>query len=131
MNRVRYTINGATFETLEGFYDALDHELLLGESWGHNLDALDDVLAGAFGAVPAKFTLVWRDADVSRQRLGYAETVRQLCHRLARCEETNVLPVAQQLRAALRHEGSTVFDWILDIIHAHPNVELVLEPVSP
>lgn len=55
--------------------------------------------------------------------------------RLDRCYPTNRERVAAELEAAKRHEGATVFDWLVEVIRDHgPNgseaedgVELVLE----
>jgi hypothetical protein len=72
--------------------------------------------------------------EVSRQRLGYAETVRQLELKLQRCHPTNRESVAADLAWAQTHTGPTVFDWLLEIIRVHgpggeeaeDGVELVL-----
>ena len=78
--------------------------------------------------------LVWNNSEVSRQRLGYPETVRQLELRLTRCHPSNREYVAQELEEAKMQKGSTVFDWLVEIIRVHgaggaegeDNVELIL-----
>jgi Barstar (barnase inhibitor) len=55
--------------------------LIPGAKWGHNLDAFNDILRGGFGTLEGGFILRWKNSTVSRERLGYPETVRQLDRR--------------------------------------------------
>jgi RNAse (barnase) inhibitor barstar len=134
MGTAVYEIDGRTFSTLEEFYAVLDRVLLPGASWGHNLDAFNDVLRGGFGTPDGGFVLRWVNADESRERLGYPETVRQLKRRLERCHPSNRAAVAADLARAEAGTGPTVFDWLVEIIRDHgpggreseDGVELVL-----
>jgi RNAse (barnase) inhibitor barstar len=114
-----YEIDGTRFSTLEEFYEEVSRVLIPGASWGHNLDAFNDILRGGFGTPEEGFVLTWKNSDVSSRRLGYPETVRQLELRLARCHPSNREHVAQDLEAAKREEGATVFDWLVEIIRVH------------
>ena len=67
---MRYIIEGGHVETLAGLWDELDRVMLHGIEWGHNLDAFNDVLRGGFGTPPEGFELIWRNHDLSRQKLG-------------------------------------------------------------
>ncbi len=128
MGRRVYVIDGATFSTLEGFYDQVSRVLIPGAYWGRNLDAFDDVLDGGFGTPDEGFVLVWRNSDLSRERLGYPETLRQFELLLWGCHPSNVPILAERLRAAKRGTGPTVFDWLVDIIRTdHEGVEVRLE----
>jgi len=81
------------------------------------------------------FVLIWRNHELSRERLGYKETVRQLRHRLERCHPSNIPHAQEELTVAEKNEGPTVFDWLIEIIHEHcpggqeaeDNIMLVLE----
>jgi RNAse (barnase) inhibitor barstar len=73
-----YEIDGTRFSTLEEFYEEVSRVLIPGAYWGRNLDAFNDILRGGFGTREEGFVLVWKNSDLSRQRLGYPETVRQL-----------------------------------------------------
>jgi hypothetical protein len=84
-----------------------------------NLDAFNDILRGGFGTPDSGFTLVWRNHDLSRERLGYPETVRQLERRLERCHPANRGEVRAELAEARCERGPTVFDWLLEIIRIH------------
>jgi RNAse (barnase) inhibitor barstar len=129
-----YEIDGARFSTLKGFYDEISRALIPGADWGHNLDAFNDILRGGFGTPEGGFVLRWVNSDVSRQRLGYPETVRQLERRLQRCHPSNRPSVARDLERARRGEGATAFEWLVEIIAIHASggreeddgVELVL-----
>lgn len=112
-------IDGAEFDTLEGFYQHFADVALDGGYWGRNLDAFNDVLRGGFGTPEGGFVLEWRDHLLSQGRLGYPETVRQLSLKLARCHPDNVTYVIEDLSSAQRGEGTTVFDWLLEIIREH------------
>ena len=68
--RPTFRIDGAAFEDLGGFYDEVELQLLRGEPWGRNLDALNDILRGEFGPLPLEFQLTWEHSDLSRRRLG-------------------------------------------------------------
>jgi hypothetical protein len=81
-----------------------------------NLDGFDDELSGGFGTPDEGFTLRWKNHAVSRPRLGYPETVRQLELRLARCHPTNRARVSLDLKEVQAYRGPTVFEWLTEII---------------
>ena len=114
-----FEVDATRFSTLEEFYAEVSRVLIPGSDWGHNLDAFNDILRGGFGTPDGGFTLRWRDHALSVERLGYAETVRQLERRLARCHPSNRASVMQDLALAERREGPTVFDWLIEIIRRH------------
>ncbi len=121
-----YKINGQNFSTLEGFYEEFSKKVLTA-NWGHNLDAFDDVLIGGFGTPDEGFILVWKNSNISQEQLGYPETVRQLKLRLERCHPSNRDYVKKDLERAEKNEGPTVFDWLIEIIEDHKDIELKVE----
>jgi len=109
-----YEIDGTRFSTLEECVVIPESDPVT-----HNLDAFDDVLRGGFGTPDEGFTLLWKNHEVSRRRLGYPETVRQLELRLARCHPTNRIRVSRELEQAQAQQGPTVFEWLTEIIRDH------------
>ena len=65
------------------------------------------------------FELVWKNSALSRERLGYAQTGRQLKRRLERCHSSKRKRVQKEIKDSGDHKGDTVFDWIVDIIRIH------------
>ena len=114
-----FMIDGAKFHTLEEFYDEVSSVLIPGADWGRNLDAFNDILRGGFGTPDGGFTILWRNAALSRQCLGYDETVRQLEKRLQRCHPANRNSVQESIAKAKQHQSETVFDWLVEIIRTH------------
>jgi hypothetical protein len=132
---IRFELDGSRVDSLVAFYEEVSRVLIPGEFWGRNLDAFNDVLRGGFGTPDDGFQFVWRDHAISRQRLGYPETARQLELRLARCHPSNRGRAHVELEQARAGVGPTVFDWLVEIIRCHgpggeeasDAVELVLE----
>jgi RNAse (barnase) inhibitor barstar len=114
-----YEIDGAQFSTLEGFYDEISRAVIPGSRWGRNLDAFNDILRGGFGTPEGGFLLRWTNSALSRERLGYAETVRQLKLQLEICHVANRASIQQDLSDASKGHGPTVFDRLVDIFSAH------------
>jgi RNAse (barnase) inhibitor barstar len=112
-------IDGSRFNTLEEFFVHFAEKALDGSFWGKNLDAFNDVLRGGFGTPEGGFVIEWQNHERSKECLGFDETIRQLQLRLLRCHSSNVARVTEQLMAARRREGSTVFDWVVEIIQRH------------
>jgi hypothetical protein len=112
-------IDGYDFTTLEGFFDLIRRVLIPDYDGDLNLNAFDDILYGGFGTPETGFALVWTNAEVSRKRLGYPETVRQLDLMLSRIRPARADTIVQDLEQAKRGEGHTVFDWLIRIIRSH------------
>jgi hypothetical protein len=121
-----YVLDGRHTTTLELFYSEIGRVLLDGQPWGESLDDLDEILSGHYGLLPRSFRLVWCHVDIARTGLGYGETVYQLTQRLRDCPPTILIKTAWALRSALREQGPTVYDWIVERIGKHSNVELIL-----
>ncbi|NLI83192.1 MAG: barstar family protein [Deltaproteobacteria bacterium] len=62
----RCFISGEEVQSLEQFYDAIGSQLSLPEYFGHNLDALWDVLSTD---VEGPVEIVWTQAGLSRQAM--------------------------------------------------------------
>ena len=130
-----YTLDGTEFSSLEEFANHFSNIVLPEYRWHGNLDAFNDILRGGFGTPERGFVIRWKNSELSKRKLGYPETIRQLEKRLERCHPANRELVAKELEAAKRHEGATVFDWLVEIIEVHcpggveaqDGVELILE----
>jgi RNAse (barnase) inhibitor barstar len=127
---MEYHLNGQRIHSLDEFYDEISRELIPGKEWGRNLDAFDDILRGGFGTPENGFTLRWIDSAASRASLSYAETARQLEQQLTHCHPSNRSALLGRLALARSGEGTTVFDWLIEIIRAHGpdgGVRLILD----
>jgi RNAse (barnase) inhibitor barstar len=122
MAKKTYIIDGNDFDDLEGLYDQISAVMLPGIVWGHNLDALNDVLYGDFGVLKEDFILIWKNAARSRQKLGYEYTIAFWEKRFAHNPG-----LKDKLEKARQHKGQTVFDVLLEIIYDHPQITLLLE----
>src|ERR1700751_248338 len=121
-----YIIDGENFSTLEGFYDEVSQVVVPGLTWGKNLDAFNDIVRG-YGTPVEGFTLVWKNSELSRTKLGYEETVRHLRKMMARSHRLGLPELERQLAEAEQHKGETVFDWLVEIFRDARDVRLVLE----
>ncbi|WP_088889985.1 barstar family protein [Leptolyngbya ohadii] len=122
----QYILEGRRTTTLEAFYAEIGRVLLGGQPWGENLETLPNVLRGEYGNVPETFRLIWCNTKIAQAALGYPHTVHQLTQQLRDCPPNRLIKTAWALRAALREQGPTVYDWLVELISKHPNVELVL-----
>jgi len=113
-------IDGLLFRNLAEFSDHFAERTGLPPCCG-NLDALNDILrvGAGFGAPPGGFIVRWKNHRESTERLGYAETVRFFEGKLGGTDVSAQGRLRRLLEAARRHEGSTVFDWIVEIIREH------------
>ena len=129
MSKRVYEIEGGNFATLEEFWDEISCKLIPDAYWGRNLDAFNDILRGGFGTPEEGFVLVWKDSSLSKEKLGYSETVRQLEKRLQECHPASREHVKKKLNQAQLNQGPTVFNWLMDIIQddEHKDIELRLE----
>jgi RNAse (barnase) inhibitor barstar len=122
-----YEIAGEQVKTLEDFYRLIGEAINgPGGCFGTNLDALRDCLHGGFGTPEGGYTIRWLRSEESRRALGCRETARQLKLRLERCHPTARGRVRQDLERAQRHEGPTVFDWLVELIRNAEGVKLEL-----
>jgi RNAse (barnase) inhibitor barstar len=130
-----YVIDGKNFSTLAEFYVEISRILIPGAKWGHNLDAFDDILSGGFGTPEGGFVLVWKNARLSKERLGYPATIRRIEQQLASNNPYNHDYFVAELERAKQGQGPTLFDKLMEIIKRHSRggaeaedgVELVLE----
>ena len=119
MGKTVYEVDGRDFSTLEEFFEVIVDVLAANTPCGRGLDSFNGLLRGGFGTPDEGFILRWHPSDVSRERLGYAETVRQLQRRLERCHPSNDAKVGEQLRRAQAGDGPMAFDWLVDILATH------------
>jgi hypothetical protein len=129
MEKPTLVIDGNDFSTLEGFLLKIRDVLApsANDEWIHNLDAFNDELYRGDEKPQEDFTLVWKNSATSKDKLSYAETVRQLEKRLQKCHPLNRAHVQKNIEAAKKGEGTTVFDWLVEIIGVHEDIELRLE----
>ncbi len=129
MEKPTLIIDGNDFSTLEGFFLKIRDVLVpsANDEWIHSLDALNDELYRGEEKPEGGFILLWKNSAMSKNKLGYDETVRQLNEILKVCHPLNREHVKKKIEAASQHEGTTVFDWILEVIRVHEDIELRLE----
>lgn len=119
MSKSIYEVDGDRFQTLEGFYDEISRQLVPDVFSGRNLDAFNDILRGGFGTPEGGLVLRWLNSEASRRNLGFPETIAYIERKLVRCHASNVPSVEEDLLAARRGEGQTLFEILVEIIATH------------
>jgi len=123
------TLEGRAVHDIASFYAEINRVFMSNEDWqlGPSLDALDDMLYGAYGVLAghAHVHLHWNDIAHSRQALGVTATRAWLQAKLDPPGTFNRAHVSAQLQALERGDGQTYFDIVMQIIAAHPNVTLL------
>lgn len=135
MQKPVFAIDGRSFDSLNGFFEAFGSAVLGDSEFGRNLDAFNDVLRGGFGSPDGGFVLRWKNSDVSRATLGWDATIRFIEGKLSTCHPSNINDVRDDLVRAQNHDGQTLFDIICSILRDHgpggdeseDGVDLVLE----
>ena len=102
-----YTVDGSRFSTLAECAAEFTRVLGLTMPWNGNLDAFNDFLRGGFGTPDDGFILTWRHSEISRERLGYGETLLWLEERVHHCHPStkNANPRHQTLCDASLRES--------------------------
>jgi hypothetical protein len=118
MSKLVIKIDGLKFSSLEEFFTHFKERSNISTTCGC-LNAFNDVLRGGFGTPEEGFTLVWENHLISKEKLGYQETVRQMRISRENCHPDNVEQVTKEIEDAENHKGSTVYDWIVKIISFH------------
>lgn len=130
-----YEIDGDKFENYDEFCLHISQTLIPGHSWKGNLDAFNDILRGGFGTPDDGFIIKWKNSSRSRDKLGYAATVKYLEGKVTTCHPTNRKIVEKDLQLARKNNGQTLFDILVEIIREHGSegkeadsgVELILD----
>lgn len=121
-----FQLRGDQISDLDTFYDEIEEALGSSVGWfGRNLDALDDILQGEVGQLPAAFTLVWTNSERSRIALGHGAESARLRMMLESCHPSNRPTILARMADAERREGPTLFDTLVAIIRSHENVHLI------
>jgi len=63
--------------------------------------------------------LRWVNSERSRHALGWEATIPWYERTLAACHPANREDCQTRLDLARRHQGMTLFDWVIDIILSH------------
>ncbi|GAB3055729.1 barstar family protein [Stenotrophomonas tumulicola] len=125
----RLILDGSAITDIPSLYEEINRVFMSSESWrlGHSLDALDDLLYGAYGALHGhdRMTVEWRDMETSRAALGAAATKAWLQQKLLQPGNFNTTLIQAQLRALEQGTGKTYFDIVLEIFAAHATVRLL------
>ena len=126
-----FILDGNKFDTLEGFCDEAQAILTkdLGWEMGTNLDALNDLFWGGFGAFEYEesIDIIWENSKKSKSDLGYPETIKWLERKLKRCHPSNIPSAKEDLQRAQNNEGPTLFNMIMEIVEEHKHIHLKLK----
>lgn len=129
MEKKTITINGNAFSEIEGFYREAYQLLTRGLDWvpAHNLDALNDILYGGFGAFGGseRIILEWTNFGKSLVDLGQGPSIRYYEKRAAELSGKRAeyfRGLARELKAG---RGETLIQSIVGIIREKPRIEFV------
>jgi len=126
----KITINGRYINDITSFYAEVNRVFMQTENWkiGESLDAFNDLLYGGFGAISGneQVELVWTDATISRDALGYDVTKAYYISKLQPGSPFNKKHFNNKLKELELGNGQTYFDILVEIISGRSNITLIL-----
>jgi hypothetical protein len=126
MSQITFEIDGQNFDDFEGFIREFNRvfESETGGSWQGNLDAFNDYLSWP----KTPYIIKWRRSWKSRRDLGYDAIIVWYLRAILEHVRPSESSWWDQLDAARKQEGPTLFDWLIEIIGDNaPHVTLELD----
>ncbi|QPC88175.1 ribonuclease inhibitor [Mesorhizobium sp. NBSH29] len=124
-------LDGDKFNDIASFYDEVNRVFMSNEDWliSVSLDALNDLLYSGHGAITSKerIRLVWSKFEKSRADLGHDATQRFYIEKLKQPERYDPDRIKGDLRALEAGTGAIYFDFVVEIIGDHANIEMVAD----
>ena len=111
---IRLEIN---FDDVDSFYDECERGFNMNCRWGRNLDALADILRGGFFHEDDNFVLIWKNSNISKQRLDHKCRVKQLKEMMKKADPGYYQDITKRIIAAENEEGPTTFDNFVSIMY--------------
>ncbi|MBL7990582.1 MAG: hypothetical protein JNN25_04015 [Candidatus Kapabacteria bacterium] len=129
MEKTHYVVDGKTFETLEGFFDEMSRQLALNAESAKTLEDFEMMLQRAFNDTSKGMVLVWKNHHLSKESLGFEETLRFLEKKLKACHHSEVLAVRKELTQTKKGNGVLLFNAIIKLLarYNEKGLELRLE----
>ena len=128
-----FEIDGKNFDDFDGFIAEFDrvfishvegHCLAEGSWWNGNLDVFNDYLFQP----DEPYLIRWKNSWKSRRDLGYDAMIVWLLRHVLECKSPSKSAFWDEVDAARRQEGPTLFDWIVEIINGNaPHASLELD----
>ena len=123
------TINGDNIHDIPSLYEELNRVFMADEDWklGQSLDALNDMLYGAYGAAQGDgpIELVWLNIDKNKEDLGLQATKEFYENKLQHPETYNQELAKKNLSDLENGTGKTYFDIVMEIIAGHKNIQFI------
>jgi hypothetical protein len=126
MGQVVFEFNADSFDDFDGFIREFNRVFVsqLGTEWNGNLDAFNDYLYWP----DAPYTIKWRKSWKSRRDLGYEATIVWYLRKILESDQPSKSQWWNELDAARKHQGPTLFDWLMEMISDNsPHVTLELD----
>jgi RNAse (barnase) inhibitor barstar len=129
MEKAHYVVDGKTFETLEGFFDEMSRQLAVSAESAKTLEEFEMMLQRAFNDASKGMVLVWKNHHLSKEFLGFEETLRFLEKKLKACHHSEVLVVRKELTQTKKGNGVLLFHAIITLLarYNEKGLELRLE----
>lgn len=128
-------IEGGNVHDIASFYDEINRVFMPDETWklGASLDALDDMLRGAYGAAAGRHAvlLVWRGMEKNRADLGRDATRAYYLEKLRHPGMFNADRARRQLALLEAGTGPTYFHIVLQIFQDHPRFTVRPDAANP
>ena len=122
------TIDGDNIDDISSFYAEINRVFMADENWklGPSLDALNDMLYGAYGAIQGDepVVVVWKNMEKSRAALGLDSTTAFYEDKLKHPETFDISLISRQLDTLRQGTGPTYFEIVLEILAGHSNIRL-------
>lgn len=122
-------IEGGNVRDITPLYEEINRIFMADEdlTLGPSLDAIDDMMGGAYGAIAGRerVRLVWRDMESSRSALGREAPRLHLLDKLNRPDVFDAKLISRQLEELEAGAGRTYFEIVPEVIAGHPDIELI------
>ena len=128
MERPSYTVDGLACRDFAS--TVVEFNRVLGQWWGAgywngHLDVFNDIIDWPHEMEP--YTLVWANSEAARRQLGHQAMAGWLTDKLSQCQPGYGGEWRSQLARAEAGWGQTLFDWLVEIIACHQQIELRIE----
>lgn len=123
-------INGGHFSSLAEFYEEVSNVLMKDTDWKvGTLDGFNDILYGGFGVIEnnEEIEIIWKEAQKSGEDLGFKATKEFYDNKIRQGKPFNIELIQQKLDDLMAGKGQTLFEILIEIIQAHPNITLTLD----